>query len=183
MTTVMGKESISKQMEHTTMEIGKMTSTRVKVKSYGPMERFSKVSIAMERNMVEGASTGQMVAHLTVTLSIIKCLVMVSISGQILGSTMENGKKICNTDKDTSNGQMGGNIVESTLRISARVTESFLGLMAVSIQACGTKAANTAKVYTEIPKEKLRKEYGRKVSAKVTGLPISLKKALNEPSH
>ena len=96
------------------MEIGKMTSTREMVKSYGPMERSLKDSIAMERNMAGGAFTGQMEVHLMVTLSIIKCLVMVSISGQTRGNTMVNGRTICSMAKDTLNGRMGGSTEVST---------------------------------------------------------------------
>ena len=91
MTTATEKESISNRMEHTTMEIGKMTSTREMVKSYGPMERSLKDNIAMARSTVGGAFTGLMAAHSTVTLLTIKCLAMVYISGQILGSTMVSG--------------------------------------------------------------------------------------------
>ena len=91
MTTAMERESTSNLMEHITMEIGKMTSTRAKVKSCGPMEPSLKDSIAVARSTAGDAFTGQMAAHSTVTLSIIKCLAMVSISGQILGSTMVSG--------------------------------------------------------------------------------------------
>ena len=114
MTTATEKESISNRMEHTTMEIGKMTSTREMVKSYGPMERSLKDNIAMERNTAGGAFTGQMEVHLMVTLSIIKCLVMVSISGQMRGNMMVNGKTICSMDKDTLNGQMEGSTEVNT---------------------------------------------------------------------
>ena len=176
MTTAMEKVSISKRMEHTTTAIGKMTSTKDRVKSYGPMELSLKDSIAMEKNTAEGAFTGLMEAHLMVTLSIIKCLVMVSISGLILGNMTVNGRTICSMAKDTLNGQMGGSTGESTLRISARVMESFHGPMAVNIQVNGIKAASTAKAYTEMQREKPRKESGIKVSVKATGLLILLMK-------
>ena len=176
----MEKESISKLMEHITTEIGKMISTRDKVKSYGLTAPSLKGSIAMARNMAEGAFTGLMEAHLTVTLSIIKCLAMVSISGQIRGSTTVSGWKICSTAKDTSNGKTGGSIEESTSKISARVTECFLGPMAVSIQECGTKVVNTEKAYTEMLKERPRKESGIRESAKVIGLLILPERAAKE---
>ena len=176
----MERESISKRMEHITTEIGKMISTRDKVKSYGLTAPSLKGSIAMARNMVEGAFTGLMEAHLTVTLSIIKCLAMVSISGQIQGSTTVSGLTICSMVKDTSNGKMGENIVENTSKINARVTECFLGPMAVSIQECGTKVVNTEKAYTEMLKERLRKEYGIRGSAKVIGLLTLPERAAKE---
>ena len=183
MTIATERESIPNKMEHTTKEIGKMTSTRDKAKSCGPMELSLKDSIAMERNMVGGAFTGQMEVHLMVTSSIIKCMAMVSISGLMLGSMTASGRTICSTVKDTLNGLTGESIEESMLRISARVTESFHGPMAVSTLVCGTKVVNTAKAYTEMLKERLRKESGIKANVKATGLLISPKVTANHLKH
>ena len=53
---------------------------------------------------------------------------------------------------------------------------SFHGPMAVNIQENGIKVVSTAKAYTEMLREKRRKESGIKVSVKATGLQILLMK-------
>jgi hypothetical protein len=149
-TRVIGFQIRLRAMEYTliwmvlsTRDSGKKTSSMVKVKKPGQMERCTRVTTSMARSMALVILCGATVQSTKASFTIIILRVTESIAGLMEGHSKASGRITKCMGEVSSLGLMAGSTKESTLKIRNKVKVPSIGQMAGDMLVLGQMESST----------------------------------------
>ena len=137
MTKLMEKANTSTQMVLSTKASGRKTSSMVMVRKRGQMELATKAPTRREGKMATANLFGLMGQRTKVTLLTTISMGWVCIHGLIKGNTMESGRIIRCTVRESLLGKMAESMMESTLMIRNKDMVYLHGQMEGSTKGTG----------------------------------------------
>lgn len=148
-------------MERDTRDFGKTIGSMDRAQKLGLMGRGTRANMCLARNMAKELSTGQMEAHIKVSLLTITSKVKEFINGLTFESLMETGRTTKCMVEVFSPGQTEGFMKASILTTRNRGMASSFGLMAEGTKVAGSRVSSMARELTSAQRDKLERVFGK----------------------